>query len=165
MVIFLLGFYTTTVISRWWETRMALQRVEGSVANLSLLATTYLRNSVAQNTRKMLVTYGLLVRALMVKQMAASGLRAVPLDVSDLINEEIMTHGEWGLLQNTDHRISVVLSWMSKLLLRAVSEQRLCAPESTLPMLQGSIQELRRVISDCAVLVESQLPFPCGYVD
>ncbi len=71
--------------------RVLLQKVEGSVMNLALLAGTYIRNTDAQNTRKILVMYGLLCRGLMVKQNAQIGQTAPsPLDVSDLVNEEIL---------------------------------------------------------------------------
>ncbi len=79
------------IISRWWETRLALQKVEGAITTLSLLAATYIRNSDEQNTRKALVMYGLLCRGLMTKQLAQIGQTAASqLDVSDLVNEEIM---------------------------------------------------------------------------
>jgi hypothetical protein len=39
--------------------------------------------------------------------------------------QEIMSQGEWSLLQNSPNRITHVLQWITKLLLRAVSENNM----------------------------------------
>ncbi len=65
-------------------------------------------------------------------------------------------------MQDSPHRIALIVSWMTRLLVRCVAERRLLVPETALPVLQNACLEIRRVIAECSVLVESQLPFPCA---
>ena len=85
------GFYTTNVIGRWWEARVALLKVEDAVITIASLTSTYVRNSDTQNTKKMLTNYALLVRALMTKQLAQLGAGGTgSIDCADLMSQEIM---------------------------------------------------------------------------
>ncbi len=71
--------------------RLALLRTEGAAIVLSMLASTYLRNSETQNSKKLLTNYALMVRGLMYKQLAQLGAGGSgTIECSDLMSQEIM---------------------------------------------------------------------------
>eukprot|EP00053_Salpingoeca_punica_P009301 m.83233 g.83233 ORF g.83233 m.83233 type:complete len:415 (+) comp14964_c0_seq1:236-1480(+) len=154
MVVFLLGFYTTQVINRWWDLRMALSGLHTSVRDVSLLTATYLSPVDAKPLREAMVRYCNVLHAMTFK------LHNIEEDWSDLLEKRFLTEDEVSALKGVSSPTMTVCHWCSTLVVKAVAEKLLLVPESSVTLLQNGITSLRETTSRINTMVECQLPFP-----
>eukprot|EP00050_Salpingoeca_kvevrii_P007572 m.297100 g.297100 ORF g.297100 m.297100 type:complete len:430 (-) comp13537_c0_seq1:1348-2637(-) len=153
MVIFLLGFYNAVVISRWWDLRTAVGRLQTHIQNVVSVCAAYNSHEDGRALRDQIVRYCTVAHKLVYLSYETSNMQT-------LVDEGILYEDERLALQATPNRILVLCHWMSMLSVRSVSDGFLAMPESSLPIIQTNIIGIREQSSLIDLSTSTQLPFP-----
>lgn len=162
IVTFLLGFFVSSCVGRWWSVRNdAIGGLWGAMSDLSLLVSAYFPQPEGpdREVRERVLRWALLSHELIYKQARAEG------DLGDLVESGLLTDEEAVALGNMPSRPQVVWSWMTSYFSHlaygeeATGGGRLPLALTTLPMLHGLCCKARGAIGAGFALTDTQLPF------
>ena len=152
---FLLSFFVSVVLSRWWSMRDAFGGVQGGVRAVIMVASTYCTNSPEGHAvRDRLKRYALAVHAITIKTERTDR------NISDLVTRGLLLASEADMVQRTHQREYMLLSWMSLAVAQAGDRALLVLPLASVPILQNAILALRSAVGTCGLYTTTQLPFP-----
>ena len=152
---FLLSFFVSVVIQRWWSIRDAFRNVQGGVRNITMLAIANIADTDAgRAVRDRLQRYALAVHALVIKTERGDR------DVHDLVEAGMLLPAEAEELERTRQREYTLGLWMLLISARASEAGLLVQPIATLPLLQNAILSLRSAAGSVKLYTSTQLPFP-----
>eukprot|EP00928_Gymnodinium_smaydae_P016895 TRINITY_DN16409_c0_g2_i1.p1 TRINITY_DN16409_c0_g2~~TRINITY_DN16409_c0_g2_i1.p1 ORF type:complete len:446 (-),score=47.46 TRINITY_DN16409_c0_g2_i1:392-1729(-) len=159
---FLLGFYLSTAVSRWWAIRNdCIGGLWGAVSDLSLQLAAYFPSDsrADRGVRSRILRWGVLSHELVYKQARGET------DLEDLLEAKLLTDHEWELLENEPSKPQVVWVWVSSYLTHLAygSEEdgggRLPYPAQVLPQLQSMVCSARGSIGAAFGYTDTQVPF------
>ncbi len=158
---FLLSFFVTTVMDRWWQQCQLNQELLSAARMIAMLSSTYLVGRQGAETRDRLARYAWLVNTLslmccrkdsdlrILAQYGGDGAYAL------LPEEETLLRNEAPAM-----RVWLVTQWMSSLLLGAVANRSLFTPGTSLRLMQLQIERLNTTNTKIQLLIDRQLSFP-----
>eukprot|EP00039_Didymoeca_costata_P029661 m.25755 g.25755 ORF g.25755 m.25755 type:complete len:424 (-) comp7736_c0_seq1:21-1292(-) len=155
LVVFLLGFHTADVKTRWWALRIALERIQGHVTAIALLCSTFLPHK--ERITETIIRYGMTCHDLMWVDNAPSGGG----DLSGLISRGALTEAEAAELRNNTNRVTILLEWIMMLLHKEYSD-----PEQTelsdlfMDKFFDVAEEIRQGCQTISTHLRTQMPFP-----
>eukprot|EP00930_Biecheleria_cincta_P101994 TRINITY_DN93656_c0_g1_i1.p1 TRINITY_DN93656_c0_g1~~TRINITY_DN93656_c0_g1_i1.p1 ORF type:complete len:430 (+),score=47.63 TRINITY_DN93656_c0_g1_i1:62-1351(+) len=159
---FLLGFYVTTCLSRWWAIRNdCIGALWGSIDDLSLLVGSYFgRDTDAdRQVREQVLRWGVLSHELVYKQARADA------NLADLVEIGLLTDHEQALLEQLSSKPQVIWAWMCSYFAhlaygeRQDGGSRLPYPVTTLPQLHEICRKARGAIGQAFAYTDTQVPF------
>ena len=157
---FLLSFFVTVVIQRWWNMCQLIQELNSDALYVTQMACTYIEGEQGEDLRDRFMRYVWMANALAVLAQRRDTDLAL---LHEYGGEEkfAVTKEEYELLRphTPSMRIFMVTQWLSTTLLHALASDSLLAPRTSLNLMQVAIGGLHSKSSQALLLLDRQLPF------
>lgn len=162
MCTFLLGFFISTCLARWWAVRAdGIGGLWGNVDDIVLLIGAFFpRDTQAdRDVREQVLRWGALSHELMYKQARNEH------ELRDLVEMGLLTQGEMLILEPLASRPQVIWAWMCSFMAHLAygdpneGGSRLPQPVTILPQLLGLCCKARDAIGIVFTYTDSQVPF------
>ncbi len=168
---FILGFYLEKTINIWWTLRHdTLQQLMNIVDNMCLRMAIYFpgHSYEDRHARETIMRYGLLSVALLFKDAREVDVwtkeeaqAAGALDLSDLIQERLLTSREAKLLRGVPAKSQMCWVWISSLFTKWCLDGRLPDPLGNQNTMLEYSEQARNAIS--TILAQLNMQFPLNY--
>jgi len=159
---FLLGFFCTTAITRWWAMRNdCLGGLWGGVDDLSLIIGSHFGSDSEADceVRERVLRWSVLSHELIYKQARAD------MDLEDLVQQGLLLPAELELLKPLASKPQVIWAWMCSYFAHlaygdpAAGGSRLPFPVTVLPQLHEICRHARGAVGMSFAYTDTQLPF------
>lgn len=166
LLTWLLGFFVSTALSRWWTVRSeGIGNLWGSVSDLTMLVSSFYPQdtSAHKEVRDRVLRWGVLSHELLYKQVSGSE------DLRDLIEAGLLLPEEHQALGGVPSKPQVVWTWMSGFFTHlAVGSGALGStlpfPGTTLWQLHNLCRQGRGAIGGALALADTQIPFAYAHL-
>eukprot|EP00041_Stephanoeca_diplocostata_P007558 m.107923 g.107923 ORF g.107923 m.107923 type:complete len:382 (-) comp16936_c0_seq2:59-1204(-) len=154
LVVFLLGFHTNDVKTRWWAMRDAVQQMQGGAVGVALQAATFFPEEAHFRVRKKLVQYAVCIHESVWIRAAKN------VDKTRYVARRALTNTERDALQSHARPDQLLFYWIQSLSLSASKARPDVQHDVWMTCIQSAIQDMRRGASAIKTYQDTQLPFP-----
>lgn len=153
LVAFLLGFYLTASVSRWWSIRSAmLGGLWGAVNDLCYLLAVHFSQPENKALQALVLRYGL--ASFELTFMQGSGIDG---DLLELVRKGLLKHDEAGKLQPLPSKAQVVWVWIAGIFQGLAQQGKISS--RLLVQIYGICSSARMSINGVFTYVDTQLPY------